>query len=275
MALTPVNLAATNVLSTSVRSTWERWTPIQIFLAGEKGAWYDPSDLSTLFQDAAGTIPVTADGDPVGLMLDKSGNGYHASQSVSGSRLVYRTDGTVHWLEFNGVNAFLQTEDIDFSVTKKMTAVAGLFKPDEGGQGIICELTSISTNAGAFSLFEGAGGSRSFAWSASRPQSFIGTSGFIAPIAVVNTVQIDVSKTTIETQILPRINGETPPLTEIAGTPAFGNFANDKIYIGARGSGGSSSNMLLYSLIVRGSLSTVSEINSVESYSANISGITL
>lgn len=36
------------------------------------GVWYDPSDLSTLFQDAAGTIPVTAAGQPVGLILDKS-----------------------------------------------------------------------------------------------------------------------------------------------------------------------------------------------------------
>ncbi|PIE10063.1 MAG: hypothetical protein CSA72_10645, partial [Rhodobacterales bacterium] len=37
-------------------------------------AWYDPSDLSTLFQDAAMTIPVTADGDPVGAVQDRSGN---------------------------------------------------------------------------------------------------------------------------------------------------------------------------------------------------------
>lgn len=36
------------------------------------GAWFDPSDLSTLYQDAAGTIPVTAVEQPVGLMLDKS-----------------------------------------------------------------------------------------------------------------------------------------------------------------------------------------------------------
>ncbi|PJK29972.1 hypothetical protein [Minwuia thermotolerans] len=43
-----------------------------LFAGGEEGAWYDPSDLSTLFQDSVGTTPVTADGDPVGLMLDKS-----------------------------------------------------------------------------------------------------------------------------------------------------------------------------------------------------------
>ena len=27
---------------------------------GEQGVWYDPSDLSTMFQDAAGTLPVYA-----------------------------------------------------------------------------------------------------------------------------------------------------------------------------------------------------------------------
>lgn len=43
-----------------------------LFSAGEQGVWYDPSDLSTLFQDSAGTIPVTAVGQPVGLILDKS-----------------------------------------------------------------------------------------------------------------------------------------------------------------------------------------------------------
>lgn len=43
-----------------------------LFAAGEQGAWYDPSDLSTMFQDSAGTTPVTADGQPVGLILDKS-----------------------------------------------------------------------------------------------------------------------------------------------------------------------------------------------------------
>jgi len=43
-----------------------------LFASGEQGAWYDPSDLSTMFQDSAGTTPVTEDGQPVGLILDKS-----------------------------------------------------------------------------------------------------------------------------------------------------------------------------------------------------------
>ncbi len=42
-----------------------------IFRSGEQGIWLDPSDFSTLFQDSAGTTPVTAVGQPVGLALDK------------------------------------------------------------------------------------------------------------------------------------------------------------------------------------------------------------
>lgn len=38
----------------------------------DNGAWFDPEDLSTMFQDAAGTTPVTALEQPVGLWLDKS-----------------------------------------------------------------------------------------------------------------------------------------------------------------------------------------------------------
>lgn len=54
------------------------FSPLSLFASGEQGAWFDPSDLSTMFQDYAGTIPVTADGQPVGLILDKS-NGLAAT----------------------------------------------------------------------------------------------------------------------------------------------------------------------------------------------------
>ena len=81
--------------------------PLDLFKDGKQGVWYDPSDTSTLFQDAAGTVPVTKDGDPVGLMKDKSGNGNHAVQTVSTARPVYRTDGVLHWLEFDGADDYL------------------------------------------------------------------------------------------------------------------------------------------------------------------------
>ena len=82
-----------------------------LFSASEQGAFYVPKPIvngtQALFQNAAGTTPVTADGDPVGRMLDQSGNGNHAVQTVSGSRPVYRTDGTLHWLQGNGTSSFM------------------------------------------------------------------------------------------------------------------------------------------------------------------------
>ncbi len=53
---------------------WGQWAPAQLFSQGQEGVWYEPKPIvagqQVLYQDAAGTEPVTADGDPVGLMLD-------------------------------------------------------------------------------------------------------------------------------------------------------------------------------------------------------------
>ena len=43
-----------------------------LFKDGQQGFWYDPSKINTLFQDSSGSTAVTADGEPVGLVLDNS-----------------------------------------------------------------------------------------------------------------------------------------------------------------------------------------------------------
>ena len=47
------------------------WYPGWLLRSGEDGAWYDPADSSTVFEDSGGKTPATV-GQPVGLMLDKS-----------------------------------------------------------------------------------------------------------------------------------------------------------------------------------------------------------
>jgi hypothetical protein len=54
------------------RRGFTAFSPATLFALAEPGVWYDPSDLTTLFQDPAGTTPVTAPSQSVGLMLDKS-----------------------------------------------------------------------------------------------------------------------------------------------------------------------------------------------------------
>lgn len=108
------------------------FTPVKLFSGGEQGAWYDPSDTSTLFQDSAGTIPVTADGDPVGLIMDKSGNDNHASQSTTAAKLVYRSSGGLSWLEHDGVDDELITGS-GFTNKYGMSVAAGFLFETLGG----------------------------------------------------------------------------------------------------------------------------------------------
>lgn len=82
------------------------FSPASLFAAGEQGVWYDPSDLTTLFQDSAGTTPVTAVEQPVGRMLDKSGRNNHATQSTSAARPVLSAR----------VNLLTKTEQFDDAV---------------------------------------------------------------------------------------------------------------------------------------------------------------
>lgn len=60
-----------------------------MFASGEQGIWYGPNNLSTLFQDSAFTVPVTAVEQPVGGILDLSGRGNHATQATTTKRPVY------------------------------------------------------------------------------------------------------------------------------------------------------------------------------------------
>jgi hypothetical protein len=226
------------------------FSPLSLFAGGEVGVWYDPSDLTTLFKDWRGENPVTSDGDPVGLVVDKSqgvalgaelltgntkavlagwvdngdgsftatstnsyisvecpvvqgtlyqysytieeytsgtlrigldasytayrtpsqgevftayftgGNpnaddyivwggssftgkvsglsvkevkGNHATQSVSASRPTYKTDGTYHWLEFDGVDDYMDFAEIDYGTS---TAFIGSVAADVGTKGV-------------------------------------------------------------------------------------------------------------------------------------------
>ncbi len=81
--------------------------PTTLF-AGETGGWWQPSDLSTLFQGTDELTPVTAAGQAVGRINDKSGNGNHLLQPTGSRRPLLQTDGSLWWLEFDSVaNQFL------------------------------------------------------------------------------------------------------------------------------------------------------------------------
>jgi hypothetical protein len=65
--------------------------PASLFAGGTEGAWFDPSDIDTLFQLSGGTTPVTVATNPIGYFGDKSGNGNHATQATAAARPTYQT----------------------------------------------------------------------------------------------------------------------------------------------------------------------------------------
>lgn len=97
--------------------------PATIFQAGNTGAWYDPSDLSTLFQNSNGTTAVTQAGDPVGYMADKSGNGNHAIQATAGMRPTLQGAAGGWYLQFDGVDDKLR---VAFTFAQPITRVSAV-----------------------------------------------------------------------------------------------------------------------------------------------------
>ena len=53
--------------------------------------WYDFSDITSLYQDDGLTTPVTTNGDPIGGVFDKTGNGQHLIQTSASNKPVYTT----------------------------------------------------------------------------------------------------------------------------------------------------------------------------------------
>jgi hypothetical protein len=101
------------------------FNPTSLFASGEQGVWFDPSDFSTLFQDSAGTTPVTAAGQSVGKMLDKSGRANHVTQPTAGKLPILQQDGNgKYYLAVDGVNdcMFTSGPSVPFAASSTFAA---------------------------------------------------------------------------------------------------------------------------------------------------------
>lgn len=131
-------------------------------------AWYDPSDLSTMFQTGTRASPgaaVTADGDPVGLILDKSGNNNDLVQGTAGQRPLYKTSGGLSWLLFDGVDdrlnaAFVVAQPWDrVSAIQQVTWTSGehIFGGSSSNNGVLFQFSATPN----LCMFSGSAGPQS------------------------------------------------------------------------------------------------------------------
>lgn len=263
-----------------------------LFSAGEQGVWYDPSDLSTMYQDAAGTTPVTAVGQPVGKILDKSGRGNHATQSTTASRPTLQQESGKYYLSFDGVDDSLVTGNINFSATDKMTVFAGVRKISND-RGIVVELNdgSVGSNrsftlncamntaySGAISPFynyeinvHGSVTQKSIDFA-----SFLTENAFPSPDTSVLAGTLDIALKNINSAKL-RVNAVIPERQSgiFTGNGMSGEFPVAPLYIGRRNNGSSHFSGRLYGLIVRGAQTDDNHLTHAEKYLAYKSGVSL
>lgn len=244
-----------------------------MYAKGEQGFFYDINDLSTMFQDAAGTVPVTGVGQPVGLVKDKSGRGNHAYQTASASRPILQRNTTTgaYYLAFDGSDDFLVTSSINFTATDKISLFAGVRKLSTI-EGLICELSaSVPANNGSFYLASPSG-------PANPNQVLFANKGSIfafahnpnlpPPASVVISAKGNISNDTT----LIRTNNRQ---FSSGGDLGTGNYGNHPLYIGRRGGTTLPFNGHIYSLIGIGRLTTDSETAAIDKELAKRTGVTL
>ena len=89
-----------------------------LFTANEPGFTFEPWDITTLFQDRAGTTPVTAAGQSVGYRRDKSGRGNHQVAVSDAKRGIYG------WMPKTGRRNLLNATNTLSTQSVTVTAVA-------------------------------------------------------------------------------------------------------------------------------------------------------
>lgn len=246
----------------------------RLFDLGEQGFWYDHNDLTIMFQDSAGTVP-SAVGMPVGLKLDKSGNGNHASFGDGASRPILRLNATTgfHYLEMDGVDDGGVTSPIDFTGTDKVSLFAGIRKVSNPTTAVFMELSaSSSTNNGTFAIFAPPSGASPTYTSRSRGtliSDAISAMSFTEPNSAVLSIKAQIST---DTNVLRANGSQTGSSSSDQGA---GNYGNHPLYLYRRGGATLPFNGHSYGEIGVGRLTTAAEDAAIEQMFALRTGAAL
>lgn len=238
------------------------FTPASLFAAGEVGCWFDFTDLSTLFQDTAGTIPVTAVGQSVARANDKSGLGNNAVQANALLQPILRLDPNgIYCLQFDGVDDNLVTPNINFGVTNKVTLFVGMRQlANTTNQTPISTGPSDPAGSGGSFFLRSSSNRALFARALTSTAAGNVSTATIPLTASILTASIDVAAPSLQI----RANGAVAAAN--AANLGSGNFVSRNITLGRRGDGIQPYVGYMYGAIVRGAASTAAEVGNTEAY---------
>jgi hypothetical protein len=235
------------------RPTTTSFDPATLFAGAVQGGWYDPSDLSTMFQDTAATTPVTAAGQSVARINDKSGNGNHLTQATAANQPTLQQDaGGRYYLDFDGTNDFMDSAGP--ATMAQANVVAGAVWFDGlSAQHVFDGIGAAARNA---ILIDAAG----------NPLLYAGAGPFAGGAALaINTPYVIEGEFNGASSVM-RING-TAGSTVNAGAQGL-----DRFRVGAFASGTAHLNGRVYSLIVRDTAFSASERSNVQNHQKTKSG---
>lgn len=222
--------------------------PLSALLPGAAAlAWWDIADLSRLRQDRAGTVPVTAPGQPIGMILDASGFGLHLTAISDAARATYQSDGARHWAAFSGAVGGYVTGTVTPGVDK-VAVVAAVRKATDASTGTVIEHSTTSTgNAGTFAMFTALAGAANFVFG-SRGSAATRRDASAASVAPATAVVSGLGDIAGDRAAI-RLNGVDQPVTTT--DQGAGTFAAQPMYVGSRGGTTNRLTGDLFALVVR------------------------
>jgi hypothetical protein len=255
---TPTNIVTTRLsdghLRVSFTATYSVTTGLNIYPSTD-GIWGNRSYLGVA---GNGIYARKAD-----LRVTNDAAGQPAYQRVN-TATDYDTTGFKPYLRFDGTDDWMQTNNINFTATDKMTVFAGVRKLSDAATAIICEFSpALATNAGSFYFAHSSVAARGDYMFASRGSTFaqaITGNVYQAPTTDVLSGSANISGDSI----VLRVDG-TQAATE-TGDQGTGNYGNYPLYIGRRGGTTLPFNGRIYGLIVRGAVTTTATIQATETY---------
>lgn len=145
---------------------------VGLFTASDMGGLWDVSDASTLFQDVAGTVPITAIGQPVRRINDKSVLGNFLTADDDARRFIFQGSGGSWWLESDGANDQFYN---NMAMTAKFDRIMGL--------------RQLSTNYGA--IFAGVTVASGWLYATGTPPAIGLFDGAVGPSSTAAAINAD------------------------------------------------------------------------------------
>ena len=283
----PTNLYQTDVVTEGV------WYQVTLDVTTTSGAWslYIGNGHQTSSQTGSGSFSfvVRAVGDTRFIVNGSStfiGSidnisvrelpGNHAIQSVNNDyRPTLQQDGNGKWyLDFDGVDDYLQVSSLDLSGTDKVSIFAGIHKDSDAAQAMLLEYSAdATTNNGAFNFraprTTSLGPYGVTMRGTLQTSPYTTNAQFNAPVSTLVTVLGDISG---DSAIM-RLDGEE--WANATGDLGTGNFGNHTLYIGSRAGSSQFFNGRSYGLTVVGKQVTAAELSLSELHSARKAGISI